>query len=378
MTHVLCTSWLPGDAKSGVGTYMRNLRDYFAGDPEVRIEFLLVDEAPRPWRLLAGLCRRLVRMWAFIDPAFVELSFEVRYRILIRGALTRYRNTHFDLINAQDILSGYTAKKFFRNEVPLVLTCHFNNNPVEEDMLRYRLKEHSRGYLTRRYKRKFADVDQFIFVAGFTSRTAGFLLPPNARTTVIYNGLDFSHAPRPRVNTPMLSILNTGFVEKRKNQRLFIPIARELLRRGFSNFRITLVGLGPDLEPLRDAVTSEGLQEHFYFAGWSDNIAAWLAQSDLYIHTSLLDTCPYSVVEAIAAGIPALAFNVGGLPEMLPEDTLFEPNDHLSLVDYLLDNRDKLSAISERQYLRAKNDFSNHTQVQRLRAIYTAYNANNP
>ena len=373
MTKILVTSWLPRNAKSGVATYMRKLRDYFDNDPGIELTFLLVDEAPLPWRILAALVRRLIRSLAFVDPKFIELSFEYRYRLLVRGGLTRYRNTHFDLINAQDVLSGYTAKRFFNNRIPLVLTCHFNNNPVEEDMLRYGLRAGSRPYLTRRYKRKFAAVDEFIFVAGFTIRTAGFLLPKDARTTVIYNGLDFD-AARPRTRAGYLSILNTGYVERRKNQELFIPIAKELLRRDFREFRITLVGQGPDLERLRAIVAREGLSEYIHFAGWSDNIPAFLEEADLYIHTSLLDTCPYSVVEAIAAGVPALAFNVGGLPEMLPQETLFSPNDHISMVDYLLGNQEQLAAIGARQYERAKTDFSKNVQVERLRSIYTQYN----
>ncbi len=373
MTKILVTSWLPCDAKSGVGTYMRKLRDYFKNDPGIELTFLLVDEAPLPWRILAAIVRRMIRSLAFLNPKFIELSFEYRYRILIRGGLTRHRHTTFDLINAQDILSGYTAKRFFDNRIPMVLTCHFNNNPVEEDMLRYGLKGSSRHYLTRRYRRKFSAVDEFIFVAGFTIRTAGFLLPKDARATVIYNGLDFA-VPRPRSCNDRLSILNTGYVEQRKNQQLFIPIAKELLRRDFRQFRITLVGQGPDLERLRTIVAREGLTEYIEFAGWSDNIPAFLEAADLYIHTSLLDTCPYSVVEAIAAGVPALAFNVGGLPEMLPRDSLFSPNDHIGMVDYLLDNKGQLAAIGARQCERAKTDFSRTVQVERLRSIYTKYN----
>src|SRR6185437_1137013 len=132
MTKILVTSWLPCDAKSGVGTYMRKLRDYFKNDPGIELTFLLVDEAPLPWRILAAIVRRMIRSLAFLNPKFIELSFEYRYRILIRGGLTRHRHTTFDLINAQDILSGYTAKRFFDNRIPMVLTCHFNNNPVEE------------------------------------------------------------------------------------------------------------------------------------------------------------------------------------------------------------------------------------------------------
>ena len=177
MKHILCTSWLPADAKSGVSTYIRNLRSYFARDPEIRISFLSVDDAPFGWRLLAGLARRIVRLPAFFDRRFIELSFEVRLRLLIRGALSCHRNHRFDLINAQDILSGHTAKKFFGDKTPLVLTCHFNDSPVEEDILRYHLKPGSGRYLEKRYRRKFRSVDTFIFVAAYTIRKVQSLLP---------------------------------------------------------------------------------------------------------------------------------------------------------------------------------------------------------
>src|ERR1700759_4263339 len=106
MTRILVTSWLPRNAKSDVATYMRKLQDYFQNDPEIELCFLLVDEAPLPWRLLAAFVRRLFHALAFSDPKYTELSFEYRYRILVRGGLSLYRNTHFDLINAQDVLSG--------------------------------------------------------------------------------------------------------------------------------------------------------------------------------------------------------------------------------------------------------------------------------
>jgi glycosyltransferase involved in cell wall biosynthesis len=355
---------------SGVSTYIRNLRRYFDRDPDIRISYLSVDDAPLFWRMLAGLARRIVRIPAFIDRRFLELSFEVRYRLLIRGALTRHRHHQFDLINAQDILSGHAAKRFFGYKTPLVLTCHFNDSPVEEDVLRYRLDSRSGSYLERRYKRKFRSVDRFIFVAAYTIRKVRPLLPEDASTTVIPNGVDFTPPLPKSAPTRPLSILNTGHVEERKNQRLFIPLANELLRRGFGDFRITIVGHGPDLAHLEEAVAQAGLDRYFHFTGWTDNISAWLADADLYIHTSLNDTCPYSVVEAIAAHIPVLAFNVGGLPEMLPADCLFAPNDYVSMVDYLLDHRERLPALANRQNDVAKNEFSHTVQIARLRSIY--------
>jgi glycosyltransferase involved in cell wall biosynthesis len=371
MINVLCTSYLSGKARSGVSTYTRNLGRYFEQDPAIRITFATVDDTPPFWARIAGLARRVISGLSFGNNDLIEYSFEVKNRLLIYFALFKFRKKKFDVIHAQDILSGHVAKRFFADRVPLVLTCHFNDSPVEEDLLRYRMKADSRIYLERRYRRKFSRVDEFVFVAAYTIGSVKYLLPDDASTTVIYNGLDLSKAPVKINNGPVFSILNTGHVEDRKNQKLFIPIAKELIRRGFTNFRIDIVGHGPALDDLQDSVSEEGLEGHFFFAGWSDNIPAWLATADLYIHTALNDVCPYSVVEAIAARVPVLALRVGGLPEILPQKYLFEVNDHAGLVSCLMDNGSRLAEMASDQLDNISEEFSYHTQVEKLSAVYS-------
>lgn len=371
MINILCVSKLSDQARSGVVTYTRHLRRFYQDNDGICLTFLSIDDTPWFWARIAGLARRIIHTLAFGNKSMIEYSFEIKLRILVYFAVRRYRHHSYDLIHAQDILSGYEAKRLFKGKVPLVLTCHFNDSPVEEDMLMYQLPESARPYLVRRYTRKFSQVDQFVYVAGYTVTTSRYLLPTDARIAVIYNGLDFSSPLHPDAGKDaFFSILNTGHVEARKNQKLFIPIAKELIRHNFRDFRITIVGIGPDLEELKASVVREGLASWFHFAGWSDNIPAYLAVADLYIHTSLNDICPYSVMEAVAAGIPAIALKVGGLPEMLPEDCLFAPGDHQGIADWLVENVDRLPAIADRQFRKARPDFSYTTQVERLTAIY--------
>lgn len=369
--NILCVSMLSEQTPSGVITYIRNLRRYFQDNSDIHITFASIDDTPWFWARIAGLVRRIIHILSFGNPAMIEYSFDVKARILVWFALRRFRKGSYDLIHAQDILSGYTAKTVFKGKIPLVLTCHFNDSPVEENMLMYHLPETARLSQVRRYTRRFSQVDQFVYVAGYTVSTSRYLLQEDANITVIYNGLDFSHPLHPDAGKDaFFSILNTGHVEARKNQKLFIPIAKELIRQNFRDFRITLVGTGPDLEELKGSVAREGLASWFRFAGWSDNIPAYLAVADLYIHTSINDICPYSVMEAVASGIPALALRVGGLPEMLPEDCLFAVNDYQAIASWLVENVDKLPAIAERQYRQARPDFSYTNQVEKLTDVY--------
>jgi O-antigen biosynthesis protein len=56
---------------------------------------------------------------------------------------------------------------------------------------------------------------------------------------------------------------------------------------------------------------------------------------------SLLDNYPYTVLECIRNGVPCLASAVGGIPEMLPAEVLFEPNAN-SLAEAMADRVNRI------------------------------------
>lgn len=58
----------------------------------------------------------------------------------------------------------------------------------------------------------------------------------------------------------------------------------------------------------------------------------WFENLDLYVQTSLTEGLPRSIVEAMSFGIPVIASNVGGIPEIVSSNCLFEPKDFKTLV----------------------------------------------
>jgi len=62
-----------------------------------------------------------------------------------------------------------------------------------------------------------------------------------------------------------------------------------------------------------------GLEEHFRFAGHTEEIPAVLRQADLIALSSITEAFPYSVVEAMMAGKAIVATDVGGVSEALGE-----------------------------------------------------------
>ena len=359
---------MPPGAPCGVVTYYKRLLSKFSEDSEVSVRLVTVEDAPWIGTKIAGLITRLISMISFNNKKVEKWSVDILYRMLILFALKRKNHKDCHLIHAQDIISGYTAKLFYKRKLPLILTCHFNDNPVEEDIIRFGVND--RGYLERIYRRWFREVNKFIFVSEYVFRKTKYLLSASSDVEVIYNGVDFPSSHGEDYSNGILKIINVGFIEARKNQRVLISIAKKLLRENFLNFHITIVGDGPELPILKNEINESGLEKFFSFTGWISNVDEYLKDSSLYIHTAKNDNCPYSVIEAISKQVPVIAFSVGGIPEIINPDFLFKLDDSTSIVNFIKQNLDNLPEIGKQQYRQISETFSIDYQIGNTKAAY--------
>lgn len=87
-----------------------------------------------------------------------------------------------------------------------------------------------------------------------------------------------------------------------------------------------LVGDGPDLDRFRAQAAALKLTEAVHFAGRLPASDAF-RRGRLLVMPSRNESFPYVVLEACAAGVPIIASNVGGIPEVLPPDCLVPPGE---------------------------------------------------
>jgi glycosyltransferase involved in cell wall biosynthesis len=109
---------------------------------------------------------------------------------------------------------------------------------------------------------------------------------------------------------------------ERKGAHYIAPIAREVLARypePVAEVRFVVAGDGPYREKLEEDIHSPGLQEHFQLAGWVPNRKAikYLAAADVYMMPSTEEGFPRTLIEAMAAGCPFTATDVGGVRDIL-------------------------------------------------------------
>lgn len=110
-----------------------------------------------------------------------------------------------------------------------------------------------------------------------------------------------------------------ALVMRHKGQQHLIEAARRLcddhqLRERRRDIQFLLLGAGEDEQTLRDL--AHGL-DHVHFLGFKDNIADYLAALDVFVYPSLEEGLGSAILDAMELGIPVVATQVGGIPEIV-------------------------------------------------------------
>lgn len=158
--------------------------------------------------------------------------------------------------------------------------------------------------------------------------------PPRALTPVVHNGL------APEEFEPALPVadaadfLFVGEIRAAKGVEELLFALRALPDR----FSLALVGSGPDEAAFRDLADRIGLTPRVRFLDRMPTRDA-LRQGRILVVPSRAESLPYIVLEALAAKMPVVATNVGGVPEIYGEEAhrLVPPNDAPALAAAMRD-----------------------------------------
>jgi L-malate glycosyltransferase len=147
---------------------------------------------------------------------------------------------------------------------------------------------------------------------------------PERKLAVIRNGISdlfFSGANPALPRQP--GILRVGMIARMntwsKNHRLLLAAAARLNQR-HANLEFLLVGNGPLRPELERAAQELGMADRVRFLGEREDVENILASIDISVLPSGSESSSNAILESMAAGVPVVATDAGGNPELAGED----------------------------------------------------------
>lgn len=112
-------------------------------------------------------------------------------------------------------------------------------------------------------------------------------------------------------------------VEQKGHTYLIEAMAR--LVKAIPEIQLLWCGDGPLEANLRDQARRSSVSDHIVFAGMLDSVEGVLSPDCLMVHPSIDEPFGIAVLEGMRAGMPIIASNVGGIPEVLGDTGILIP-----------------------------------------------------
>lgn len=158
-----------------------------------------------------------------------------------------------------------------------------------------------------------------------------------------------------------------------KRPDLFLLTAREVLKTS-SDAHFVLAGDGSQLGELRRMAEGLGIAQKVSIPGFVEDLSSLYASADLFLSTSRYEGWGLAVAEAMAAGLPVVATNVGGVGEVLGDSgVLVDADAPLVLgrvVADLLDDPQRMSRLGHAAAARARSSLDIRRSVNGFEEVY--------
>ena len=147
---------------------------------------------------------------------------------------------------------------------------------------------------------------------------------------VVFNGIDLSHClPKDDYTIKdVFKILHIGRFSTQKNH-IGLLKAFQLFHDKYSDSELWLIGDGEKKNEIEQYVQDNNLENNVKFLGLQENVYEYLHNADVFALPSNYEGVPMTLIEAMGTGLPIVATNVGGIPDMLTNgvDALIVKND---------------------------------------------------
>ena len=285
------------------------------------------------------------------------------HEVLLRRSLRRRRDLLLTARNLVVYAQSPLAAKVVRNEWPrrvAVVVVHHGTNialPLPRYLSTHTNPDQLLWGASPELRPAYEDVDGFVFVSRYIQDQVlhNAAVNPEAQIAVIANFLPdgYGVGVKPDASLRGRDLVTTGRLSGEKNLGFLLDLVAGARRRG-REITLTVVGDGTERHRLEAQSRSLGIDDLVRFVGRRSDIPSVLAAHKLYVHSSTIESFGFSIVEAMAVGLPVAAAPVGAVPDFVRDgDTgrLLDLDDiaaSTSVVIDLLGDDDGRSAMARR------------------------------
>jgi L-malate glycosyltransferase len=158
------------------------------------------------------------------------------------------------------------------------------------------------------------------------------------KIVVIPNGIDPARFPARQYSGRPTRVAVVACLREEKRIDVLISAIPQIVA-SCPDTRFVIAGDGTCREDLATLARELGVLANIDFLGHRDDVSAVLSGADIFVLPSRSEAFPNAIMEAMAAGLPVVASNVGGIPELVEDGRtghLVQPGDATALADSVI------------------------------------------
>lgn len=187
----------------------------------------------------------------------------------------------------------------------------------------------------KRITKLLNDIDELIVLSNSWQKFFSAYVSPE-KIRVIFNPSETYSATYLQRSNPKVKVLFMGRIGQRKGAFDLINAVKKIR---VLNFTLDLVGDGEG-DKIRDIVNNEDLNKLVNIHDWvpHDKVGSLYDEADILVLPSYAEGMPMSILEAVGKGLPVIATNIGGIPEVVIDGRngfIINPGDIEALAEKL-------------------------------------------
>lgn len=297
------------------------------------------------------------------------------HEVFLYQALRRRLAAHGDcVIYAQCPLAARAAMRARRGpHQRVVMAVHLRISQADEWADKGQISRGGRTFRAIRALEReiIPQVDGLVYVSRWAQEAlTGWLPNVAAVPSAVIDNFVAPVVAKPRPG-PIGDLVTVGNLEAVKNHRYLVQTLAEAKRAGFA-YTLDIFGEGPMKQELQQQIRSLGLEGLVRLRGFRTDVRDFLPGYRAYVHASYSESSSFAIIEAMAAGLPIVAGNMGPLSELFDGEVeglfwpLDDPTSAATLIIGLMEDEAKRSTAAAAALARFRRDFDADVIAPRL------------